>query len=119
VKNGQSVWHCKFLGETDGIQTYSAPTEYKLKFNYLTLNPTNALWATEQYGEKFSKMWTMTAKKKKFEGVFTEGDLLYIDGVFPNVTDKDYVNGDGANAIVKSVLPYYLSMTINVERIEP
>ena len=119
MKNHQSIWHCKFLGETDGIQTYSAPTEYKLRFNYLTVNPTTAFWNTEQYGEVLSKMWTMTAKRKVFENTFAEGDLLYIEGCAPNVNDTNYVNGDGANAIVKSVLPFYLSMTINLERIQP
>lgn len=120
MKNRQSIWHCKFLGENEnGVQEYSAPTEYKLRFNYLTVNPTSNFWSTEQYGEKLSKMWSMTAKRKVFENIFTEGDLLYIEGCTPNTSSQGYVNGDGANAIIKSVLPYYLSMNISLERIEP
>lgn len=120
MKNNQSIWHCSFLGENDeGIQTYSAPKEYKLKYNYLSVNPTTGNFAVLQYGERVTKFWTMIAKRRIFEDVFKEGDLLYIEGCEPNTASENYVNGDGANARIQSVLPYHLSISINLEKIQP
>lgn len=120
MRVGQSIWHCKRLYENDeGIIVYSEPIEYKLNFNYLTINAASGYLATIQYGEKLNKMWSMKAAKTFFDGVFNEGDLLYIEGNKPNVEDKNYINGDGANAIVTAVLPYLISYSITLERIEP
>lgn len=120
MKIGQSIWHCKRLRETeDGIVVYANPQEYKLNLRYLSVSPASGYLATVQYGEKLSKVWNMKAAKPFFDGVFKAGDLLYIEGNEPNVKDKNYINGDGANALVTSVLPYLLSYSITLERIEP
>lgn len=120
MKIGQSIWLCKRLYETDeGIIVYDNPLEFKLAFRYLTVNGASGYLATMQYGEKINKVWTMKAIKSLFEGVFNEGDLLYVEGNKPNTEDKNYVNGDGANAIITSVIPYLVSYSITLERVEP
>lgn len=120
MKVGQSIWHCKRIGEDEnGIITYAEPKEYILRFNYLTVNPASGYLATIQYGEQINKVWTMKANKRLFENIFSEGDVLYIEGTKPNPDDENYVYGYGANALVTSVLPYLISYTIDLERIEP
>jgi hypothetical protein len=119
MKIGQSIWHCKRLYETEeGIIVYDEPKEYKLNFNYLTINSASGYLATLQYGEKLSKVWNMKALKLAFENVFSEGDVLYVEGNAPNI-DKNYVNGDGANALITAILNHYISLSITLERIEP
>lgn len=114
---GQSVWHCKFLGENDnGVLEYSKPKEYKLAFNYLTINPASGYLAVVQYGKQINKIWNMKANKNIFDGVFKEGDLLYIEG---NKPDENVCYGVGANARVQSVLPFLKSITIELEKIQP
>lgn len=98
---------------------YGNPIEYKLAFNYLTINSASGYVATLQYGEKVSKVWNLKARKPYFDDVFHEGDLLYIEGNAPNTADKNYVNGDGANAMVTAVLNHLISYTATLERIEP
>jgi hypothetical protein len=116
----RSIWICKkLLEDKDGEISYSAPVKYSLNFNYLTISPASGYLATLQYGEKIGKAWNIKAKKSVFERVFAEGDLLYIDGNTPLVDDENYVNGLGANAIVTSVLPYLVSISITVEKIQP
>lgn len=120
MKLGQKIWHCKRLYENDmGIVVYDEPKEYSLAFNYLTINPASGYLATLQYGEKLSKVWNMKAKSMAFDGVFKEGDLLYIEGNKPDFENPNYLSGDGANAKVTAVLPYLLSISVTLERIEP
>ena len=120
MKVNQSIWHCKRIGEDEnGIITYAEPKEYKLAFNYLTVNPASGYLATIQYGEQLNKIWTMKANKQQFENVFNEGDVLYIEGAAPYTVDENYVYGYGANALVTSLLPYLTSYTITLERIQP
>lgn len=120
MKVGQKVWLCKRLYENDeGIIVYDEPKEYTLAFNYLTINSASGYLATIQYGEKLSKVWNMKAKKPFFDGIFDEGDLLYIEGNKPDLANENYLNGDGANAKVTSVLNHLVSYSITLERVEP
>ena len=120
MKVGQSIWLCKRLYENgEGIIVYDEPKEYKLAFNYLTINSASGYLATLQYGEQLSKIWNMKAKKPFFDGVFDEGDLLYIEGNIPAIANENYLNGDGANAKVTAVLNHLVSYSITLERIEP
>lgn len=115
---GQSIWHCKFLGEDEnGAMTYSAPVEYKIAFNYLTVKKAGGYLAVLQYGKDINTIWRMVALKSVFDGVFTEGDLMYVDGETPDLTDSDYYNGKGANAVVRSVLPELVSITIDLQKV--
>ena len=120
MRVGQSIWLCKRLYENDeGVIVYDEPKEYKLAFNFLTINSASGYIATLQYGEQLSKVWNMKAKKPFFDGIFNEGDVLYVEGNKPKTDDKDYVNGDGANALVTAVLNHLISYSITLERIEP
>lgn len=120
MRVGQSIWLCKRLYENDeGVIVYDEPKEYKLAFNFLTINSASGYIATLQYGEQLSKVWNMKAKKPFFDGIFNEGDVLYVEGNEPKIDDKDYVNGDGANALVTAVLNHLISYSITLERIEP
>lgn len=117
---GDSIWLCKKLGEIEeGIINYSEPTEYKLKFNYLTINSTRGYLATIQYGEKLDKVFSIKARRPFFDNVFNEGDLLYVNGNRPNIENANYVNGDGANALITSVLEHLLTYSVTIERLQP
>lgn len=90
MKVGQSIWLCKRLYENnEGIIVYDEPKEYKLAFNYLTINSASGYLATLQYGEQLSKIWNMKAKKPFFDGAFDEGDLLYIEGNKPDLANEN------------------------------
>jgi len=119
MKIGQSIWHCAYLGEDEnGVIQYAEPKEYKLQFRYLSITPVSGYLATLQYGKQVNKIWRIIANRQVFEGIFNEGDLLYIDGVSPTL-DMNYYNGDNANARVQSVLPQLVNIVIDVERIQP
>lgn len=115
---GQSIWHCKFLGEDEnGAMTYSAPVEYKTAFRHLTVKKASGYLAVMRYGKEINSIWRMVALKSLFDGIFNEGDLLYIDGNSPDLSDEDYFNGKGANVVVQSVLPELVSITIDLKKI--
>ena len=117
---GQSIWHCKCLGEDEnGIIAYSAPTEYKLRLNHLSINPYSAEYSTTEYGKQVECTWKMKAKKSEFQSVFSEGDLLYVEGNSPDTQKKTYVNGENANARVQAVLPYLMTIDVLLEIILP
>lgn len=97
MKLGSYIFHVKRIVDDD-IVTYSSPTKYYLRFNYLTVMPATVALnnmagylTTEEYGEHNAMGWNIIANEKIFRGVFNEGDLLYLDGA------------DEANAIITSV----------------
>lgn len=117
---GQSVWHCKKLYENgEGIIVYDEPKEYILGLNYLTINQASGYIATLRYGEQISKVWSMKAKRPIFDGIFAEGDVMYVDGASPDIKNPQYINGDGANALITECMPILVSYSIALQRIEP
>ena len=121
MKIGSPIWHCKRTSQEGAdIITYSAPTKYVTSFHYITVQPTtlNAsksnLYTTEDYGEHILEGWNMVCNIDKFDGVFTPGDLMYVDGVSPTNGD----NGDNANALISRVTYQNRVIYVTLNKIE-
>lgn len=119
MRMGKNIWHCMRINKDDSdIKVYDSPKLYRLRFGYLNLQPASGYTNTVLFGEKIDKRWILLANQKAFQGVFHEGDLLYVDDNTPNISDEDYVNGDGANAIVDSVREQNLVIRIVLKKAE-
>lgn len=104
MKMGKTIWHCKRISPDDSdIKAYDSPDPHRLRFGHLSLQPASGYKNTILFGEQIQKTWIMIANQAEFQGIFHEGDLLYVDGNTPNLSDSDYENGDGANAVIDSV----------------
>lgn len=69
-----------------------------------------------QHGETKYKYWTIIANARYFNGVFKEGDKMWVDGHKPiESIEEEYGYGASANAIVKSAIPVNLSIHVMLE----
>lgn len=101
MKNGESVYHCRRTSaDTDTIRTYAPAKKYTLRFGYLTVQPATGYSSIVLYGKKITETWIAIANANAFNGVFKEGDLMYVDGAAPAAGHE---NGKGANAVVDYV----------------
>ncbi|NCC88581.1 MAG: hypothetical protein EOM05_12100 [Clostridia bacterium] len=109
MKNGTSIYLCK-RSELNNTQTptYQEPVQYVLRNNYLTVQGASGYLDTLAYGERINNFWNCIAKQDIFQGVFHEGDLVYIEGEVPEETTEEnedtIVYGENANAKVRSVI---------------
>lgn len=118
MRMGKTIWHCKRISPPDSeVRVFDEPKPYTLSFGRLNLQPASGYTSTVLYGERIMERWTLLANSRFFEGVFAEGDLLYIDDAFPNIDDENYVNGDGANAVVDSVREQNLRLRIMLKSV--
>lgn len=101
MKNGDKVYICKNLGDTNGIPTYAKPIAYTLRMNYLTIQPTTGNRNILPYGSSVAQSWIGIANGRAFNGVITHGDLIYLDGLVPLEAETYY--GEKANGYVTSV----------------
>lgn len=117
---GKSLWHSSRKEITNAeIAEFEKPVEYVTRANYLTCMPMTARGGIQmlQYGETAENYWTIIANARYFDGVFKEGDLLWVDGHKPiESIEEEYGYGASANAIVKNVAQVNLSLTILIER---
>ncbi len=88
--------------------TYDVP--YELELNY---NPTKEKYFVNNYGEYTRQTMKIVCDIHKYKGVFTEKDLLYLDGATP--IGESY-NGQNANYEVESVRYYRLNVVIYARR---
>ena len=105
-------YHCKISknGNTNIIE-YSAPIE-----KYGNYQPLSGYVDTLQYGENISKRWRMFVPFAELNE-YSENDLLYLDGIEPDINSESYTNGDGANARITAVLPQNRLVRIEIEQI--
>ena len=119
MRIGKSVWHSKRKDiENAEIAEFEKPVEYVTRANYLTCMPMTARGGIQmlQYGETAVNYWTIIANARYFDGVFKEGDKMWVDGHKPiESIEEEYGYGASANAIVKSVLPVNVSIHIMLE----
>lgn len=66
------------------------------------------------YGEKVSKTYKTLLNKKKFQGVFHEGDKVYLEDATP---DGEKVNGSKANYLIDSVRYQNMKICIYFQKI--
>ena len=119
MKVGEKVWHSKRKEITNAeIAEFEKPYDITTKFMYLTCMPKTSRGdlVVLQHGETKYKYWTIIANARYFNGVFKEGDKMWVDGHKPiESIEEEYGYGASANAIVKAVLPVYLSIQIVLE----
>jgi len=119
MQNCISIWHSKRISATNAeIEIFAEPKEYKLRFNYLSIQPASGYTNIAQFGERVSRTWLGIANQYVFNGIFTEGDRLYIDGVNPDIV-LEMLNGFGysANAIIKSVQSQNRCVRLTIEKL--
>lgn len=107
MRFGGLVYHAKRVYQSNAtIPTFESPTFYYTRPNYLSVMPATSRGFLEmmKYGEDLDNTWTVIANGRAFEGVFKEGDLMWVDGEKPiEEMEQEYGNGSSANAIIRSV----------------
>lgn len=94
------------------IKAYYKPKEY-----YFNIQPVNGYFDIVEYGEKVDKMYRAIIPYEKYNGVFHEGDIAYLEGKKPeNETKNTY--GIGGNFVISSVRPQNTVIAIYFERIQ-
>ena len=113
---GQSIWIASRKEIPNAkIPKYEKPREIKLRLNFFTIMPASVRGGLEvmKHGENVFNTWIGTANARHFYGQLKEGDLLWIDGHFPNrEVEEKYGHGASANAMIKSVLPANLTLSL-------
>ena len=116
MKIGGAVWHSKRVsGHNAEIPKYEYPEKYITRTNYLTIMPaiSRGYMEVAKYGEDLENTWTVIANRAAFNGVFSVGDVMWIDGETPfGGSAENYTYGLTANAVVKSVSE--VNHTINI-----
>lgn len=101
MRVGETLYHsARNIDSNNGVVSYSTATAYKTRLMYLTCQPASGYTETLEFGEKLSKTWVIIANYRIFDGVFNEGDLLFLDGAKPS--DKGQYEQE-ANAVITSV----------------
>ncbi len=117
---GEKVWHSKRIkSENEEIPSYEEPTEIKTQCNYLTVMQASSRGYMEivKYGENLKNTWTVIANRQFFDGKFSIGDVMWVDGEYPiERIEQRYGYGATANAIIKSVVPVNRTISITLER---
>lgn len=120
MRIGEKIWHSKRKDIKNAeIAEFEKPVEYVTRANCLTCMPMTSRGGIQmlQYGETAVNYWTIIANARYFNGVFKEGDKMWVDGHKPiESIEKEYGYGASANAIVKNVAQVNLSLTILIEK---
>lgn len=94
------------------INSYYKPKEY-----YFNIQPVNGYYDIVEYGEKVDKMYRAIISYEKYNGVFHEGDIAYLEDAKPkDETPETY--GIGGNFVITSVRPQNTVIAIYFERIQ-
>lgn len=124
MRVGDSVWFAKRISKENAeIAKYAEPIELKTKFHYLTIQPATAKGyiAILEYGEKLSDTWNGVALAREFNGFFSKGDVMWVDGESPltkenALLEEKYGYGATANAVIKNAVPVNISISLTLER---
>lgn len=126
MKIGKRVWHSRRLNDKNAeVAEFDTPVCYVTRPNHLTVMPAISRGFMElmKYGEDLENTWTVIALGRDFDGVFHEGDVMWVDDESPiEAVETEYGNGASANAVVKNVaeVNYTISVTLtrNKEQIK-
>lgn len=120
MRFGKTVWHAKRTNDFNAeVAEYETPKSYVTRPNYLTVMPavSRGFMEVMKYGEDLENTWTVIALGMAFEGVFKEGDLMWVDGESPiDDIEKTYGVGSSANAVVKSVSEVNRTISVTLKR---
>lgn len=98
MRVGEKIWYCKRI---DG-ESYAAPVEVVTRLGYMTVVDRSGSWNIADVGEHTERYASVVAQPySKWAGVFSEGDLFYINGAKPS-DEEDYY-GQNANYSVDFV----------------
>lgn len=114
MRIGESVYLCKRIPNSKPI-AYEKPIEIVTCFNYLTIQNASGYTNATIYGQDINKMWTGIANKLAFENEFHEGDLMYVDGAYPDEKNEKYY-GEYANATIDSVQSVNISLKLVLKK---
>ena len=115
MKIGSFVWYANKISEPNAeIEEYGTPVKITLRNNYFTCQPATSggMLAVMEYGGRVSKTWICKANERIFNGKIKAGDLMWVDGDYPNGEDCLY----SANATVVNVDTVSNTMTIVLEK---
>ena len=120
MRFGGKVYHAQRVYEENAtLPSYEAPKQYVTRPNYLSVMPATSRGFLEvmKYGEELNDTWTVIANQRAFNGVFKEGDLMWVDGDEPIASvEQEYGNGSSANAVVRSVAEVNNTISITLTR---
>lgn len=109
----KKFYHCKRKKTDDeSIVEFEAPIK-----KYGNYQPLSGYVDTVRYGESIDKMWRLQVNSLGNENEYAVGDVMYLDGDYPDTTVKGYEYGDGANAKVIAVKIGYKSIQVELESI--
>lgn len=106
----KKIYIAKRIIDDSAVTKYETPLLYY--FNVQPVNGNNELLA---YGERIFSMFKTVINLKQYEGVFNEGDVVYLNGENP---EGEEVNGWKANYVITSVRPQNKAITIYFDKIQ-
>lgn len=120
MRFGKLVYHSKRIDDKNArMPSYEPPTAYVSRANYLSVMSavSRSFMEVMKYGEDLTNTWTVIANSRAFDGVFKEGDLMWVDGESPiKEIEDEYGNGSSANAIVRAVVEVNETISITLTR---
>lgn len=98
MRMSEKIWYCKRIDN----DAYSEPVEITTRLGYFTVVDRSGDWNTAEVGEYTERYASCVAQPyAKWAGVFSEGDLFYINGAKPS--DEEEYYGQNANYSVDFV----------------
>ena len=119
MKVGESFWHCKRISERNSeIAYFDLPKEIKTRFRYITVQPSGSAYRDlVEYGENVKDYQVAIAQPySAWDGVFNDGDRVYLDGKEPTEDDFTDESADNANYEVDSVQRQNMAIRIVFKR---
>lgn len=120
MRVGDSIWYASRIDEPNStMPSYGKPIKLTTRFNYITVMQASSRGYAEvlAHGENVRNEWTVIANARAFGGKFKVGDLFWVDGEKPiKELEEEYGNGTTATAVVKSVSPVNLTISITLSR---
>lgn len=114
MKYGEKIYLRRRINLEDGVVDYGDPIEIILKPMQISVMPISDYQDIKEYGIDNSSKWQIITYRKYFpRSFFKNGDLLYLDGVDP-IGESE--KGQFANAIIKGVSEYNLTLRLIAER---
>lgn len=106
VPRFKKYFHAKRINADEYAKPIEKYGNYKKLTGYLDIL---------RYGESIDKRYRLVGNA--YTDHFTEGDLLYVDGIEPPNIETETFDGVGANAIVTSVEVNYRNVVVEFESI--
>ena len=106
------MWHRRILptGE-DGITRWGEPK--KLYINY---QPAGGYMSIQKHGKNIDNVWTAYPRTAVYSGVFSYGDLVYLNGDEPKFGTDEYESGRDATAIITKCEPQNVVIALELTR---